>query len=143
MRSVTEKKSWLVWARHINPFSLAVSGVGRWLVPDEDTYEEGHAEERPLHPLSCSFLLFRFFSYCLMRTWYLESCCWSLECPNGYTWYICTIMNLHCSSRLIDREIYLWYVADMIRNIKTIYIKLNTIVYICTKTCLELCSFKY
>ena len=82
-------------------------------------------------------LPFRLFSYCHMRTWCLKSCCWSLEYPNGDIWYSWTLMNTRCSYRLIDRERYVWYVADT-HIIIIIYIKLNINVYICTKTYLVL-----
>ena len=67
-------------------------------------------------------LPFRLFSYCHLRTWCLKSCCWSLEHPNGYIWYSCTLMNTHCSYRLIDRERYLCMLL------------IHLLLYICTKT---------
>ena len=82
-------------------------------------------------------LPFRLFSYCHMRNWCLKCCWWSLEHPNGDIWYSCTLMNTRCSYRLIDRERYVWYVADT-PIIIIIYIKLNINVYICTKTYLVL-----
>ena len=77
-------------------------------------------------PTQLSPLPFRLFSYCHLRTWCLKSCCWSLEHPNGYIWYSCTLMNTHCSYRLIDRERYLCMLL------------IHLLLYIYTKTYLVL-----